>query len=173
MDITITLRGIEEIPASLEQEIKEKIQKLTKYFDNMQKAAVSITKQRGQFTAETTLYVAGRLIRATGKGNLIDKAFNKNMDKLNVQVKKYNERLKEKSFHNPVKKLESEVELKDELPQVVKVKTFQVKPMDLEEAMLQLELLDHDFFIFRDEETQEINVIYRRHGGNYGLIKPQ
>ncbi len=173
MEITITLRGIEEIPQQLENEINEKIQKLTKYFDNMQKAAITINKQRGQYTVETTLYVAGRLIRATGKGNVIDKGLNENIDKLNAQVKKYNDRLKEKSFKNPVKEIESEVESKDELPKVVKVKTFQVKPMDIDEAILQIELLDHDFFIFRDEETQKLNVIYRRHDGNYGLIKPQ
>lgn len=173
MDITITLRGIEGIPDSLEQQIKEKILKLTKYFENMQKATVSITKQRGQFSVETTLYVAGRLIRSTGKGNIIDKALNENTEKLGIQVKKYNDKLKGKKYKNPIKESASIVEANEELQQVVKVKTFLVKPMDIEEAILQLELLDHDFFIFRDEETEEINVIYRRHDGNYGLIKPQ
>ncbi|MGC8721727.1 MAG: ribosome hibernation-promoting factor, HPF/YfiA family [Caldisericaceae bacterium] len=173
MDIAITLRGIEEIPDVLEEEIKGKIVKLTKYFENMQKAVVSISKQRGQFSVETTLYVAGRLIRSTGKGNIIDKALNDNMDKLGVQVKKYNDKLKEKKYKNPIKESSTELEASEEQSKVVKVKTFQVKPMDVEEAILQLELLDHDFFIFRDEETEEINVIYRRHDGNYGLIKPQ
>lgn len=61
----------------------------------------------------------------------------------------------------------------DETPQIVKVKQFSVKPMNAEEAALQLELVGHDFFVFRSDESGDINVIYRRRNGGYGLIEPQ
>jgi putative sigma-54 modulation protein len=176
MEITITLKGIEDLPGNLESQINEKVQKLEKYFSNMQKAQVVINKQRGQFEVETTLFVSGRLLRAVGKSNLLDKAVFENLEKLNSQVKKYNEKLKNQKRITREEFLStSEVEegIEQEKQKVVKVKTFTVKPMSLEEATLQIELLDHDFFIFRDEETNDINVLYRRKDGNYGLIKPQ
>jgi putative sigma-54 modulation protein len=58
-------------------------------------------------------------------------------------------------------------------PQIVKTKHFAVKPMTAEEAVLQLELIGHDFFVFRSDESGDVNVIYRRKGGGYGLIEPQ
>ena len=61
----------------------------------------------------------------------------------------------------------------DDAPQIVKVKQFAVKPMNAEEAALQLELVGHDFFVFRSDESGDINVIYRRRNGGYGLIEPQ
>jgi putative sigma-54 modulation protein len=61
----------------------------------------------------------------------------------------------------------------DEEPQIVKTKQFALKPMSPEEAVLQLELVGHDFFVFRNGESSEVNVVYRRRGGGYGLIEPQ
>lgn len=174
MEISIALKGIENLPLNLENLIKEKVEKLEKYFSNMQKAQIVISKQRGQFGVETTLFIAGRLIRAVGKNSLLDKAVFESLEKANSQVKKYNERLKKQRKYtkeelaNPV-----QIEEEEEQPRIVKVKTFPVKPMSLNEAILQIDLLDHDFFIFRDEETNEINVLYRRKDGNFGLIKPQ
>ena len=60
----------------------------------------------------------------------------------------------------------------DDTPQIVKVKQFAVKPMNPEEAVLQLELVGHDFFVFRNDDSGEVNVVYRRRDGNYGLIEP-
>jgi putative sigma-54 modulation protein len=60
-----------------------------------------------------------------------------------------------------------------EEPQIVRTKQFAVKPMNAEEAVLQLELVGHDFFVFRDADSNEVNVVYRRHQGGYGLIEPQ
>ena len=58
-------------------------------------------------------------------------------------------------------------------PRVVKTKRFDVKPMSVEEAIMQMELLDHDFFVFRDDASGNVNVVYRRNDGNYGLIEPE
>lgn len=169
MEISITSKGIDVLPEHLEKEVTEKIQKLEKYFNNVQRAMVVLTKQRGQYTAETTLHVAGRLIRAVGKGNMLDKALNQNVSKIKTQIQKYNEH-----FKNPRYKTKTvEPNVIEEGPKIVKVKTFPIKPMSIEEALLQLQMLDHDFFIFKDEATDQYNVIYKRKDGNYGLIKPQ
>jgi putative sigma-54 modulation protein len=169
MEISITSKGIDVLPEHLEKEVTEKMQKLEKYFNNVQRAMVVLTKQRGQYTAETTLHVAGRLIRAVGKGNMLDKALNQNVSKIKTQIQKYNEH-----FKNPRYKTKAvEQNVIEEGPRIVKVKTFPIKPMSIEEALLQLQMLDHDFFIFKDEATDQYNVIYKRKDGNYGLIKPQ
>jgi putative sigma-54 modulation protein len=169
MEISITSKGIDVLPEHLEKEVTEKMQKLEKYFNNVQRAMVVLTKQRGQYTAETTLHVAGRLIRAVGKGNMLDKALNQSVSKIKTQIQKYNEH-----FKNPRYKTKTvEPNVIEEGPRIVKVKTFPIKPMSIEEALLQLQMLDHDFFIFKDEATDQYNVIYKRKDGNYGLIKPQ
>lgn len=171
MEISITLKGIESVPKTVEDAIKSKISKVEKYFNKVQKADVVVSKQRGKYSVETTMHIAGRVLRAEGKGNLIDQALKNAADKLDRQVRKYKERIKD-SYKN-VREKEGNEELLEEPSTIVKVKTFPVKPMSVDEAILQLEMLDHDFFVFRDEETGEYNVLYRRKDGNYGLIKPK
>jgi putative sigma-54 modulation protein len=68
---------------------------------------------------------------------------------------------------------EAEAEAEEEAPRIVRVKRFMLTPMDEEEAVEQMELLGHDFFVFYNSRTHEVNVVYRRHDGNYGLLQPQ
>ncbi len=172
MELNITLKGIEKIPQTAEDAIRAKISKVEKYFNNIQKADVVVTKQRGRYSVETTLQIAGRTLRAEGKGNLIDTALKEAADKLDRQVRRYKDRIK--SSRKVSKEAVSEPAVAEEGgPSIVKVKTFPIKPMSVDEAILQLELLDHDFFVFKDEKTGLYNVLYRRKDGNYGLIKPQ
>ncbi len=173
MRLNITLKGIDKIPQIAEDAIRSKVSKLEKYFNNVQKADVVVSKQRGRYSIETTLQIAGRVLRAEGRGNLIDKALKEATDKLDRQVRKYKDRVK--SSHKSVKEETEEVDLEESaLPSsIAKIKTFPIKPMSINEAILQLELLDHDFFVFKDEETGLYSVLYKRKDGNYGLIKPQ
>ena len=172
MELNITLKGIEKIPQVTEDAIRSKVTKMERYFNNIQKAYVVVSKQRGQYSIETTLQIAGRTLRAEGKGNLIDKALKEAADKLDRQVRKYKDRLTAKQ--RKAAKEEFEETLTEETPSsIVKVKSFPVKPMSVDEAILQLEMLDHDFFVFKDEESGMYNIVYRRKDGNYGLIKPQ
>ncbi len=171
MELNITLKGIEKIPQQTEDAIKSKIEKVEKYFNNVQKADVVVSKQRGRYSVEATLHIAGRILRAEGKGNLIDQALKESADKLDRQVRKYKERIK--GARKQVREVETPEISEASSPAIVKIKTFPIKPMSVEEAILQLELLDHDFFVFKDEKSGEYNVVYRRKDGNYGLIKPQ
>jgi putative sigma-54 modulation protein len=96
------------------------------------------------------------------------------VDKLERQVKRYKGKRREGRRHaeaaipEPVPVVPSE-----EGPMIVKTKQFAVKPMSADEAVLQLELIGHDFFVFRNADSDEINVVYRRRDGDYGLIEPQ
>jgi len=173
MEITITAKGIEKIPDHTEDLIKKKISKLEKYFDNIQHGNVVINKVRGIFEMEVTLFASQKIIRGVGKGDLIDTALDDVLEKLETQIKKLSDRLKGEKRISKEEIFGTPEDSSEEFPRITKVKTFPVKPMSLEEAILQIELLGHDFFIFRDEETNEINVLYRRKDGNFGLIKPQ
>ncbi len=173
MKLNITLKGIEKIPQTTEEEIKSKISKVGKYFNNVQKADVVVSKQRGRYSIETTLQIAGRVLRAEGRGNLIDRALKEATDRLDKQVRKYKDRIK--SFRKSGKGEIEEAVIEEPLlpPVIAKIKTFPIKPMSIDEAILQLELLDHDFFVFKDDKTGMYSVLYKRKDGNYGLIKPQ
>ncbi len=172
MELNITLKGIDKIPQVTEDGIRSKISKIERYFNNVQKADVVVSKQRGRYSIETTLQIAGRTLRAEGKGNLIDAALKEAADRLDRQVRRYKDKIKDSK--RAIKKEFAEISPADEnRSSIVKIKTFPIKPMDVNEAILQLELLDHDFFVFKDEKTGMYNVLYRRKDGNYGLIKPQ
>jgi len=168
MKLNITLKGIEKLMPATEEKIKEKFSKVERHFNNIQDAVVVVDKQRGQYTVEATLHVAGRVLRAEGRGNLIDIALNEASKKLDRQVRRYKDRVE--SSGKGVKTKE-EMAVENTLPRVVKVKTFSMKPMSIDEAILQLEMLDHDFFVFKDADTEQIKVVYKRKDGNYGLIE--
>ncbi|MEA3312877.1 MAG: ribosome-associated translation inhibitor RaiA [Caldisericota bacterium] len=170
MNLNITLKGIEELLPETEARINAKIGKVEKYFNNIQDAKVLIVKQRGQFIMEVTLHAAGKILRAEGRGTLIDKALAEASEKLERQVRRYKERLTNPKKEKQMPEMTSTIE---EQPRVVKFKSFAMKPMSLNEAILQLELLDHDFFVFKEADTEQIKVIYKRRDGNYGLIEPK
>lgn len=170
MTLNITLKGVEELLPETEARINEKIGKVEKYFNNIQDAKVLIVKQRGQFIMEVTLHAAGKILRAEGRGTLIDKALAEASEKLERQVRRYKERLTNTKKEKPMPEMPSTSE---EKPSIVKIKSFVMKPMSIDEAILQLELLDHEFFVFKEADTEQLKVIYKRRDGNYGLIEPK
>ena len=97
------------------------------------------------------------------------------MDKLEKQAEKYKTKLARKMKNGSVLDIvpqPSPPTDREPVPQLVRTKRFPVKPMPVEEALLQMNLLGHDFFVFRNADTEEVNVVYRRKDGNYGLIEP-
>ena len=132
--------------------------------------------------AEVTIFTKGPVIRAKGASSDMYASIDIVSDKLSRQVKKFRSKLKSHDSHvlgslppeavveaAPAEAFEEEAAPG---PEIVKTKQFGIKPMAPEEAALQLELIGHDFFVFRNAESNEINVIYRRRDGNYGLIEP-
>src|SRR5262245_5659676 len=124
--------------------------------------------------AEATVWTKGPVLRARESSTDIKASIDQLVDKLERQVKRYREKRREAPRRHPPPPAEAPpVDLEDTSTEITKTKQFAVNPMTPDEAVLQLELVGHDFFVFRNAESDGINVVYRRRDGHYGLIEPQ
>jgi len=161
---------------------EEKFGRIGKIYDAepvVAEVMLDVRKNRSRpdrFTAEATIRLKGHVVRAEETATDMHAAIDLAADKAESQMRKYKTRVVDRRNHGrAVTKTaagDSEVQEPVELPEVVRVKTVDAKPMSEDEAMLQLELLGHDFFVFRHAETDVVNVLYRRNDGDYGLIQP-
>lgn len=174
----ITLRGKNiEITEAIEEKVSEKLSKLDKYFivsENVEAKALVRTYPYGQ-KIEVTIPTEYVLLRAEVVDQDLYNAIDLVIDKLEGQIRKYKTRLNRKSKDNKLAfNLASIEPLEDEEEDVlVKTKTITPKPMDMEEAIMQMELIGHSFFVYRDTETDAISIVYRRNDGDYGLIETE
>ena len=174
----ITLRGKNiEITEAIEEKVGEKLSKLDKYFivsENVEAKVLVRTYPYGQ-KIEVTIPTEYVLLRAEVVDQDLYNAIDLVIDKLEGQVRKYKTRLNRKSKDNKLAfNLASIEPLDDEEEDVlVKTKTITPKPMDMEEAIMQMELIGHSFFVYRDTETDAISIVYRRNDGDYGLIETE
>lgn len=149
-----------------------------RFFENIQDVNLIISKERGLFKSEVTISMSGTVIRGESKTQDIYSSIDDVLDKIKRQIKKYKEsfverRRETKKFLEKTEGTLTSSETTDEFPKIVKVKRFILKPMDEEEAIMQMELLGHTFFVFLNSNTDKINVVYKRNDGNYGLIEPE
>lgn len=162
---------------------EEKIARAGKLFDtNTLTAEVELyyeknpSIERNQI-AEVTIHTKGPVIRAKEASTDMHSAIDLVAEKLEKQIRKYKGKLKDRhsarAAQPPVPAPEIPLEEEESERTIVKTKVLQVKPMTEEEAMLQMELLGHDFFVFVSAETELVNVLYRRRDGDYGLIEPR
>lgn len=126
---------------------------------------------RETHVAEATVWTKGPVLRASESSQDMRASIDRLVDKLERQVTRYRE--KRGRGRRPGRQSPDEGLQMPEEPQIVRTKQFAVKPMNAEEAVLQLELVGHDFFVFRDADSNEVNIVYRRRQGGYGLIEPQ
>lgn len=174
----ITLRGKNiEITEAIEEKVSEKLSKLDKYFivsENVEAKILVRTYPYGQ-KIEVTIPTEYVLLRAEVVDQDLYNAIDLVIDKLEGQIRKYKTRLNRKSKDNKLAfNLASIEPLEEEEEDVlVKTKTITPKPMDMEEAIMQMELIGHSFFVYRDTETDAISIVYRRNDGNYGLIETE
>ena len=174
----ITLRGKNiEITEAIEEKVSEKLSKLDKYFivsENVEAKVLVRTYPYGQ-KIEVTFPTEYVLLRAEVVDQDLYNAIDLVIDKLEGQIRKYKTRLNRKSKDNKLAfNLASIEPLEDEEEDVlVKTKTITPKPMDMEEAIMQMELIGHSFFVYRDTETDAISIVYRRNDGDYGLIETE
>jgi putative sigma-54 modulation protein len=182
MEVTVKGRNI-SVTESLECYAFEKVERVRKFFDDersVSRAEVELIHERNPSisepeVAEATLFINGAVLKAREATVDMYASIDRMSDKLERQVRRYRGRqidrwhgqLKGRSPAPPAVLEEEEIG-----PKIVRTKQFQLKPMSAEEAVLQMELLDHDFFVFTSADTGEINVVYRRRDGNYGLIEP-
>ncbi len=174
----ITLRGKNiEITEAIEEKVSEKLSKLDKYFivsENVEAKVLVRTYPYGQ-KIEVTIPTEYVLLRAEVVDQDLYNAIDLVIDKLEGQIRKYKTRLNRKSKDNKLPfNLASIEPLEEEEEDVlVKTKTITPKPMDMEEAIMQMELIGHSFFVYRDTETDAISIVYRRNDGDYGLIETE
>ena len=178
MIITISGKNI-EVSDYLEELINKKVNKLDKYFPEDTQAHVTLSVERNRHIAEVTIPYDGGIIRAEEITGDMYASVDNVLDKLEKQILRHRTRL-EKSlrsgafkYDEPLYSGEFEEFDEDAGPRIVRVKRFNIKPMSEEEAMLQIELLGHSFYVFMNSATEQINVLYRRKDGNYGLIEPE
>ena len=174
----ITLRGKNiEITEAIEEKVSEKLSKLDKYFivsENVEAKVLVRTYPYGQ-KIEVTIPTEYVLLRAEVVDQDLYNAIDLVIDKLEGQIRKYKTRLNRKSKDNKLSFNLASIETLEEEEEdvLVKTKTITPKPMDMEEAIMQMELIGHSFFVYRDTETDAISIVYRRNDGDYGLIETE
>lgn len=173
--MAIIVRGKNiEITPSLKDYVEKRIGKITKYFNSLGEITVILTVSKGRHIVEVTVPVNGMLLRGEEATGDMYASIDLVIEKLEKQIEKYKTKLSRKlrtgSFKGEL--LPSSAEPEAEEPRVVKTKRFAIKPMSVEEAIMQMNLINHDFFVFRNAETEDVNVVYRRKDCNYGLIEP-
>lgn len=162
------------------EKIAEKVKRVNKLFPENSEAIVTISKEKLIHRAEVTVPFGKRIIRAEAEESDMMAAVDKIVDILEGQVVRYKKRMRSKMRHNVSFKEEydaipiDESTLGDENEtKIVRNKKFEMRPMDAEEAVMQMELLDHNFYVFRNGKTDEVNVVYKRKDGSFGLIEPE
>lgn len=174
MRYTITGRNIEVTPG-LRDAIQDKLGKLDRYFTPDTEVVVTLSVQRDKQKIEVTIPVKGSIIRAEEASSDMYVSIDLVEEIIERQIKKYRHRLIDKKHSAQFFSeafLTEETEADDEI-KIVKTKRFAMKPMDPEEACLQMELLGHDFYVFLNADTDEVNVVYKRKGNTFGLIEPE
>jgi putative sigma-54 modulation protein len=169
-----------EVPPAIKEYAESKLAKLDRHLHESAQVELELSMERNPsiaeaHVAEATVWSKGPVVRARESASDMKASIDLLVRKLERQVKRAREK-RRPNFgrlrasappENPVPDAGSEE------PRIVRVKQFALKPMSPEEAVLQLELLGHDFFVFRNADSDEVNVLYRRRDGNYGLIEPQ
>lgn len=180
MKITVKAKNT-QVTEPLKEYVDKRFSKLEKYFTGEMQGTVTLVVEKDKHRAEATIPVNRYLLRAEESSNDMYASIDGIVDKLERQIHKYktrvNRKSKAKSFADlpPAAPVEAApvADAEEELAKPIKVKRFTVKPMDEEEAILQMELIGHDFFVFLNADTNEVNVVYKRHDNSYGLIEPQ
>lgn len=172
MNIIVTGRHLEITPA-LKNYAEEKIKKFDRYLSNISEAIVTLSIEKYRHKVEVLLKANGVLIQAEGITGEIYSSIDEVVEKLERQVKKYKEKLVSyRKGEGKVTGVQSKSTATTETGRIIKNKRFELKPMSPDEAAMQMELLDKDFFVFTNGNSGDINVIYRRKDGNFGLIEP-
>ena len=161
-----------EVTDALKDYVEKKIGKIAKYFDEDTEALVTLSVVKGTHVVDATLLLqGGMLIRGEVESPDMYASIDMVTEKLERQIRKYKTRINRKARQLGANG-DDGTSFEDE-PKIVKTKRFAIKPMLPDEAVLQMNLLEHDFFMFVNAETNKANVVYRRKDGNFGLIEPQ
>lgn len=174
MRITITGRNI-ELTDGLKGAVEDKLGKLEKYFNPDTDIFVTLSVEKERQKIEVTIPVKGNIIRSEQVSNDMYVSIDLVEEVIERQLKKYKKKIISKQQNaTSFKKefIEKETDADDEI-RIIRTKKFDRKPMYPEDACVQMELLGHDFFVFCNAETEQVNVVYKRKGNTYGLMEPE
>ena len=160
---------------SLREGVESKFMKFDKYFKTDVEAHVTLSYQKERQIVEVTVPLKqGVIFRAEEFSDDMYTSIDKVIDKLKKQIDKHKTKIEKRYHKNETIRFENIPDMLGEQVEqkIVRTKQFSVKPMDAEEAVLQMEMLGHDFYVFMNHESEEINVVYLRKDGQYGLIEP-
>lgn len=180
MKITISGKNI-DISQALRNQVNKKVGKLERYFKPGTEAQVTLSLEKNRNIVEVTIPFNGILIRAEESTENMYASIDLVLDKLERQIHKYRTKLgrnfrtgafvtEKMEFSQAAPQISQDTD--DDDLKIVRTKRFAVKPMSIEEALMQMDLLGHSFFVFSNAESEEVNVVYKRHDGKYGLIEP-
>lgn len=157
----------------LKDTIEKKLEKLGKYFSSDIVANVMITSQKGKQKLEATINAGGTIFRAEETADVAYDAIDRVVDKLSSQMSRFKTKLQKKHKDNKGFMFAEipDFDHEQEEMAVVKKKRMEILPLTVEEAIMQMELLGHNFFVFLNMETDSVNVVYSRKNGDYGLIE--
>lgn len=169
MQVAVRGKNI-EITNALRDYVERKVGKLERFVDIPMNAQVNLYVERGRHIVEVTAALNGLLLRGEEATGDMYASIDLVSEKLEKQVLKYKARFRKRGKENGISEAEAPAETDGH---VVKTKRFPVKPLTVEEAIVQMNLLSHDFFVFANAETDRVNVLYRRKDGDYGLLEPE
>lgn len=178
MKITITGRKV-NLRDSFKERVEKKLAKFNKVFGDDAESTVTVSLEKDRKTVEITVKSRGYIYRAEETSLDMDEALDTAVDHLARQMRKNKTKLSKRLKADPASQIFAPIEEESEAVeeevdfQIVRSKKFPVSPMSIDEAVLQMNMLGHQFYMFRNCDTDAINVVYRRRDGNYGLIEPE
>jgi putative sigma-54 modulation protein len=174
LKIDLSARNL-ELTDDLRDHVEKKLSKIVKYFDKGVPAQVVLSSERGRHIVEITIPLDGLVVRGEEASADIYASVNQAVEKIERQIGKYRARFQRRKREGRAwaRSIPAPEAAESEEPKLVKVKRFNIKPMTVDEAIMQMNLLGHDFFVFTSAETEQVSVLYRRKDGNYGLIESE
>lgn len=178
-DISVTFRHL-DATVSLREYAIEKVSRANKYFDDPTEINVVLSSEKHRYAAEITLKANRITVNAKEETGDMYSAIDLAVDKVDRQMKKHKDKLRRHKTSTAPQKITSRYNIlssksvgEDQRPKIIKTENVFAKPMSLEEAVMQLKLLNNDFLVFINASSQRVNVIYHRKDGDYGLIEPE
>ncbi len=173
MKVTITAKKMQIAPAFTEYAEKRLASKLDKFFEDEADAKITLTEFKNQIILELTVKYNSMIYRAeqpaADKEDALDAVIDKMIRQIRKNKTKIEKRLKESAFKQ---NFEDTVAEQDNY-EIIKHKKFEMRPMDVDEAILQMNMLGHNFFMFSNASTGKVNVVYKRKEGNYAVLEPE
>ena len=163
-----------EVPRDLKELFEKKLQKFDKFFKDEAEAVITLSKEKNEECLELMITAKGTIFRSEESDSTFQNALDTAIDTIERQIRKNKTRLEKKFKDNSFDAdlFENEDSDDEELEFEIRTKKFYFKPMSVEEAILQMNLIEHEFYVFTNQDTDKVNVVYKRKKGGYGLIVP-